>query len=126
MVPVLIIGSWFSILANVNESTLLGLGKPSYSAISNGLKFTFLLIGLPVGVESYGLFGGVIVVALVDLVRYAPILLGQRREGFSFGGQDLLITLAMFMLIALWESLRWALGVGTSFDSVPFSTLLHN
>ena len=66
MVPVLIIGSWFSILANVNELTLLGLGKPSYSAISNGLKFTFLLIGLPVGVESYGLFGGVIVVALVD------------------------------------------------------------
>ena len=57
MLPVLIVGSWFSRLTNINEFTLLGLEKPSYGAVSNGLKFCFLLIGLPVGVESYGLFG---------------------------------------------------------------------
>ena len=54
MLPVLTVGSWFSILANVSESTLLGLGKPSYGAVSNGLKFIFLLIGLPLGVEVFG------------------------------------------------------------------------
>ncbi len=125
ILPLLTLGSWFSILANVNESTLLGLGKPSYAAISNGLKFIFLLVGLPAGVASYGLFGAVVVIALVDLVKYVPILIGQRRERFSFGRQDLLITLAMFLLIGLWEWLRWALGVGTSFDTLPVGVFSH-
>ena len=53
MLPVLIIGSWFSILAYLNELTLLGLGKPSYNAASNGLKFAFLLIGLPLSFNLY-------------------------------------------------------------------------
>jgi O-antigen/teichoic acid export membrane protein len=126
MLPVLTVGSWFSILANVSESTLLGLGKPSYGAISNGLKFIFLLIGLPLGVEVYGLVGGIAVIALVDLVRYLPILIGQKRERFSFASQDLLITLAMFLLTGLWELLRFALGVGTSFDSLPLGVFLRN
>ena len=42
MLPVLIIGSWLSILATIDESTLLGLGKPSYGAISNGRKLVRL------------------------------------------------------------------------------------
>jgi O-antigen/teichoic acid export membrane protein len=119
MLPVLIIGSWFSILANINESTLLGLGKPSYSAISNSLKFGFLIFGLPFGVHSNGVLGGVMVVSLSDLSRYVPIFIGQRRERFSFGMQDLLVTLAMFLLVGFWQWLRWALGFGTSLESLP-------
>src|SRR5262249_35762465 len=88
MLPVLIIGSWFSILANINEATLLGLGKPSYSAISNGSKFAFLLIGLPLSFNAFGLLGSIVVVALGDMWRYIPILIGQKRENFSFGLQD--------------------------------------
>jgi O-antigen/teichoic acid export membrane protein len=118
MMPILIIGSWFSILSSANESTLLGLGKPFYSAISNGVKFTGLLIGLPISVEVYGIFGGVVVVALVNLCRYIPILVGQRREHFSFGVQDLLITAAMFAFTGVWEGLRWVSGFGTSLDSL--------
>jgi O-antigen/teichoic acid export membrane protein len=119
MLSVLIMGSWFSILAFINESTLLGLGKPSYSAISNGLKFAFLLISLPLCVTFYGLIGGVMAVALADLFRYVPIFVGQSKERFSFGMQDLLLTLAVVLLIAFWEWLRWTLGFGTSFDSLP-------
>jgi len=52
ILPVLIIGSWFSTLATINESTLLGLGKPSYSAVSNCLKFVFLAVGLSVGAKT--------------------------------------------------------------------------
>ena len=122
MLPVLIIGSWFSILASLNESVLLGLGKPSYGAISNGLKFGFLLIGLPLSVGAAGVVGGVIVIALSDLCRYIPIIIGQIRERLSFGMQDLLITLAMFSLICLLEWLRWSCGFGTSFDSLPLGT----
>lgn len=119
MLPILVIGSWFSILANINESTVLGLGKPSYGAISNGAKFGFLLIGLPVGISTYGPFGGVVVIAMADLCRYFPIFIGQKRVRFSFGMQDFLITLAVFSLIAVWEWLRWVLGFGTSFDLLP-------
>ncbi len=119
MLPTLIIGSWFSILAYLNESTLLGLGKPSYTAISNSLKFAFLLIGLPLSVQAYGLFGGVVVVVFADLCRYVPILIGQRRECLSFGKQDLVATLAVFSLIGFWEWLRWVSGFGTSFESLP-------
>jgi O-antigen/teichoic acid export membrane protein len=119
MLPLLVIGSWFSLLANVNESKLLGLGKPSYSAIANSSKFIFLLIGLPLGVMVFGLLGGIVVVTLSDLFRYFPILWGERREHFSFGAQDLVITLAVFLLIGLGEWLRWLSGFGYSFESLP-------
>lgn len=121
MLPVLIIGAWFSLLASVNESTLLGLGKPSYTAISNTLKFTFLLVALPLGVAASGLLGGIVVVAVSDLFRYLPIFAGQRREQFSFGMQDLFVTLLVFLLIGLWEWLRSIAGFGNSFESVPIN-----
>jgi O-antigen/teichoic acid export membrane protein len=119
MLPALIIGSWFSILANLNESTLLGLGKPSYNALANALKFVFIVVSLPLMVKLYGLLGGVTVVMLADLCRYVPVLIGQRRERFSFGVQDFLLTLTVLFLIALWEWLRSVAGFGTSFDSLP-------
>ena len=116
MLPILLVGSWFAILANVNESTLLGLGKPVYNAIGNGLKFAFIVISLPLSVKFYGLLGGVTVIALADLCRYVPIFIGQRQERFSFGMQDFIFTLAVLLLIGLWEWLRSALGFGTSFE----------
>ena len=122
MLPVLIIGAWFSIMSNLNESTLLGLGRPHYSVFANSAKFGFLLVGLIFGTAHYGVLGGVMVVAVSDLCRYAPILIGQIRERFSFGRQDLLATLVVFGLIAFWEWLRWLSGLGTSFDNLPVAT----
>jgi O-antigen/teichoic acid export membrane protein len=119
MLPILVIGSWFTILANINESTLLGLGKPSYQAISNGAKFAYLLVGLPLSLHLGGAVGCIAVIALGDLCRYVPVLAGQRRERFSFGVQDFLLTLAVVLLIGLWEWLRWVAGFGTSLDSFP-------
>jgi O-antigen/teichoic acid export membrane protein len=123
MLPVLITGSWFSIMANVNEATLLGLGKPSYSAFSNSARLVYLLIGLPLSVKIYGLFGGLVVITSADLFRYIPIAVGQMRERFSFAKQDLLLTLTVFLLIGFWESARWFLGFGTSFESVPIDVI---
>jgi O-antigen/teichoic acid export membrane protein len=119
ILPLLVVGSWFSVLAYVNESTLLGLGKPSYGAVSNSAKLAFLLIALPLMVKTFGLLGGVLVVASADLCRYIPILIGQRRERFSFGMQDVLLTSAVFVTIGLLQWLRWAAGFGTSFDTLP-------
>ena len=119
MLPILVIGAWFSAMANLNESTLLGLGRPNYSAFANGGKFVFLLIGLPVGVGWGGVPGAIMAIVVSDLCRYVPILGGQIRERFSFAAQDLSATFAVFGLIACWEWLRWASGFGTSFDTFP-------
>ena len=119
MLPILIIGAWFSIMSNLNESTLLGLGRPHYSVFANGAKFGFMVVGLTFGISHYGVLAGVLVVALSDLCRYVPLQIGQMRERFSFGRQDVLATLVVFSLVAFWEWLRWMFGFGTSFDGLP-------
>ena len=118
MLPVLALGAWFSMLATTNESTLLGLGAPSYTAIANSVRFLLLAVGLPLSVNFKGLHGGIVTLVLVEVCRYVPVYIGQRRQRFSFGAQDAAITLAMFAMIGLWELLRWACGYGTSFDSL--------
>jgi len=119
MLPVLLVGSWFVMLANLNEATLLGLGKPLYSAVGNGVKFAFLLIGLPLSVSSYGVLGGIFVMVLAEISRYVALYIGQRREQFSFGWQDVLVTLLGFAMLGFLEWLRWIFGFGTSFESLP-------
>jgi O-antigen/teichoic acid export membrane protein len=124
MLPILVLGSWFSIMASLNESTLLGLGAPSFMAISNSLKFVLLLFGLPLSFRTFGLVGAVLALPLIEACRYIPIYIGQKRQHFSFGKQDVGITVAMFLMIGLWEWLRWVSGFGTSFDSLPIKELV--
>jgi O-antigen/teichoic acid export membrane protein len=118
MLPILVVGAWFSMIATINENTLLGLGKPSYATAGYSVKFLLLVFGLPISLKFNGLVGGVIALAMIEVFRYVPIFIGQKRERFSFGGQDLGLTGAMFMMIAVFEWLRWESGFGTSFDSL--------
>jgi O-antigen/teichoic acid export membrane protein len=99
MLPILAIGLWFSIICSINETTLLGFGKPHYSAFANALKFCYLLVALPLGFIHHGPLGAVMAVAVSDISRYGPSLFGQIRERFSFGIQDLCLTLILFELI---------------------------
>jgi len=121
MLPILFTGSWFSMLAHLNESTLLSLGKPSLNAMSSTLKFIFVVVALPLSVGFFGLVSGIMIVASAELCRYVPGLIGLRRAHFSFGMQDLLFTLTAFLLVAVWEWIRFMLGFGTSFDSLFIS-----
>ena len=123
MLPILTIGLWASILCNINETTLVGFGKPQYSAIANSIKLAYLVVALPLSFANYGVLGAVVVVAASDVPRYFPILIGQIRERFSFGFQDLCFTVIMFVLIAIGEWLRWLAGFGTSFADLPLQAL---
>jgi len=118
MLPVLTIGAWFSMVCTINESALLGLGAPAYLVTANSVRFVLLVVGLPLGLKFKGLFGGLVILVLVDVFRYVPVYIGQRRQRFSFAAQDIAITLAMFAMTGIWESLRWGCGFGTSFDSL--------
>jgi len=120
MVPVLIMGAWISILCSLNESTLLGIGKPRYGAIGYSLKFIWLLIGLPFSFNHFGVLGSIIVVAISDIFRYVSIVAGQLRERLTFGKQDFFVTLLMVTLVAIIEWIRWTFGFGTSFENLPF------
>lgn len=113
MLPLLCIGSWFSIMSNLNESALLGLGRPKYSAIANTAKLGFLILGLPLGFQSRGLGGAILVIIMSELVRYIFVFLGARREQFGFLIQEGIATLLMFTIILTLDMVRWTLGITT-------------
>jgi O-antigen/teichoic acid export membrane protein len=117
MLPIMALGVWFSMLCNINESILLGFGRPQYVAIGNAIKLGWLLIGLPFGYAAYGFFGVIVGVAASDAFRYLPLLVGQIRMRFSFGLQDLSASLVMYGLFGIFVWLRWYLGFGVAFDN---------
>ena len=118
MLSLMLIGRWFAMICLINDSTLIGFGKPIYSPFSFGLKFGMLLIGLPLVFLKYGIVGALIYVAITEIFRYVPILIGQMREGFAFVTQDLAMTLLMFLLVGLWQWLRLVFGLDTTFGSM--------
>lgn len=122
MLSLLSLGTWFTILASVNDATLLGLGRPTYSAVANACKLTWLVITLPIGYAAYGIAGAVVAVSLGDACRYAPLLLGQIRERFTFGSQDFLATMTLIALIAFWEVVHRGLGLGLTWLTLPHTT----
>jgi O-antigen/teichoic acid export membrane protein len=116
ILPPLVIGVWFSILCAINESSLLGFGKPSFGTVANALKLIYLIVGLQLSFAQYGIMGAAAFIAAADLCRYIPILVGQVKQRFSFAIQDVFLTLAVFSLLAAEEFFRWWLGFGTSLD----------
>jgi O-antigen/teichoic acid export membrane protein len=125
MLSVMLIGKWISTLSYINEATLIGFARTRYGAYSFGLKFVVLLIGLPLAFMEYGIVGAIIFVVISEIFRYVPLLIGQTQERFSFLGQDVVLTSLMLALIMLGEWLRYALGLGTSFDGLLFARVPH-
>jgi O-antigen/teichoic acid export membrane protein len=118
MLPILLAGAWFSIMCSLNEAPLFAFGKMHYSAIGNSVKFGALLFGIPIGYSQYGTVGAIAAIAISEIFRYSAVLIGQFRQKFSFGTQDLIATLFLIGSLALLEWLRWSFGYGTSFDEL--------
>lgn len=118
MLPLLIVGVWFSTLSIISESILMGFGKPIYGAMANTMKCGYIVIGLGLGYLHYGILGAVVVIATSDLCRYIPLLVGQVKERCSFVKQDLVTTLILFGLIAFLGGVRLTLGLGTSLHAI--------
>ena len=104
LLPILVIGVWFSILCAINEATLLGLGKPLYGAAANGLKLLYLAIGLPISFVHFGIVGAAALVALGNLCRYPALIFGQIRERLSFRSSRLItyiITRCVYLFLGI-------------------------
>ena len=121
MVPILITGAWISVLCSLNESTLLGIGRPRFGAIGYGLKFCFLLVSLPLSFNSFGTLGGIVVIAVSDVFRYVSLVIGQLQERIAFFKQDLTTTILMLGFLLFFEWLRWYLGLGISLGNLPMA-----
>ena len=118
MLAMLLIGVWGAIVCTISDYALLGVGKPLYGASGNFVKLALLGVFMPLALSHYGLAGAIVAIMLAEIGRYAPIVLGQRREQLSFLRQDVVATALMLALVVAFSFLRWELGYGTAFDGV--------
>ncbi|MFI3219232.1 MAG: oligosaccharide flippase family protein [Methylococcales bacterium] len=125
MFTLLAIGVWPNILSQTIDQSLLAIGKPTYSAAGNFLRFLFNIIGIPFGFEHFGILGAIAVVALNDVPYYLVISFGVWREGLSGIGQDIKTTLIFVGLLALLLYGRWLSGFGLPTDAMQDSSALN-
>lgn len=117
MLPILAAGVWFTGLATIGESVMLGIGRPIYGAAGNVAKLIWLVVALPIAVTAHGIIGGVLVIALADGVRYLPIWWAQKKSHLSFARQDLSVTLLMFAMIGLWREIFSLVGLTSGWSA---------
>jgi O-antigen/teichoic acid export membrane protein len=96
---VLLIGTWFAILASISDAMMMGLGKPSSVAISNGAKLAVIVVLLPFLLAKFGINAALAVFVLAEVVRYAALMWQKRQQGIGFARQDIIAT-AVFLFLA--------------------------
>ncbi len=108
---VLLVGTWFSILSALADAMMMGLGKPSGVAFSNGLKLATIAISLPFVLTRYGINAALVVFVLAEAARYVVLVLRTRRAGIGFTRQDILATASFFAMIFVFRELTMLVGI---------------
>ena len=111
MLPILLVGAWFSTLAAFGEATLFGLDRPRTSAAGNMAKFAILLVGLPLAVPHYGIFAGLLVLVLGEAGRWATLSVALRAGRFTSLRDDVLMTVAIPMVAIGFKFALSAMGL---------------
>jgi O-antigen/teichoic acid export membrane protein len=109
LLPWVGLAAWLTIVNTANDSMLLGLSKPQMSAAGNFAKLLGLVILLPWMVSHAGIAGAAVATVASELVRYAVLLFGQRRERVSFVRQDVLATAALIAIAFALHAVMHAL-----------------
>lgn len=126
MLPVMLVGVWFGILAVFAEAMMMGCGKPAAGARANAAKFVVLLVFLPLAVSRAGMFEALLVLVAAEFVRCAWLTPALQRERLTTLRGDLALT-AMMVTLALAAKL--ALGsiglVPTIAEWWELGVLLH-
>ncbi len=117
MLPLLALGLWFTVLATIGESTMLGIAKPMYSAIANAMKLAWLVVFVPLGAATFGPVGAVIAVASSDLARYTGASVGLKIEELSLFWQDALGTILLIVAIVGFRETLSLVGLATNFPT---------
>ena len=120
MVGVLAAGLWHTTLYSTLSPAILALSKAHYNAGANLLYCISLFTLIPLGFHYYGTLGAVMGVAVGDLPVYFIVLYAAYRENVGTFLQDVLMTVAFVFTLACALALRFALGFGQPFSSVPY------
>ena len=118
MLPILTLGIWPISVSQTTNSSLLAIGQSFYGASGFFLKFTYMIIALPIAFSQLGMLGVIIVVAFNDLPFYAAVSYGAWREKIGTIDQDLLATLLFIGLVILIWFTRYSLGLGLPIDGI--------
>jgi O-antigen/teichoic acid export membrane protein len=111
ILPVLLLGVWLAILSTVNDSVLLGMGKPGYTTGANAAKLVTLVIGVPIAFSYWGLIGAVLILNVGEAVRYLVLWWFGRRQHLGFGRDDLALTILFLIAIPAVRKLLWSIGL---------------
>lgn len=124
---ILLVGSWFGILAAMADAMMLGVGRPSGVAFSNAAKLAVIVIALPLVLPRFGMNAALVAFVFADAVRYAMLAWRKRGVGLSFLRQDAALTLLFAVLIILFREATmlagWTSGVAGWIDAAG---LLHD
>ncbi|MGK7958189.1 MAG: oligosaccharide flippase family protein [Crocosphaera sp.] len=116
MLPILAIGIWPIGLSLSIRDALMAVGQPRYQAFANILKFSYMLIALPLGYHFLRVPGIILAVALNDILPYCFFCYGLTKEGLSPIKQDIFATLGLILLITILLMIRVPLGLGFPVD----------
>lgn len=108
---VMLVGTWFGIAATMADATMLGIGKPSNVALSNGVKLAVIVAALPWMLANFGMNAAIAVFVLAEAIRYVVLVLRQRSLGLSFIRQDVLMLAFFVGLIVLLREATALLGL---------------
>jgi O-antigen/teichoic acid export membrane protein len=111
MLPVLLFGAWFGVLAVFAEALLLGCDRPAPGALGNAGKFAVLAVGLPAAFAASGLLGALMVLAFAEVSRWLVLSNALRREKLAFLADDLGLTALMVGTALLVKLALGALGL---------------
>ena len=109
--PVLLVGAWFAILASIAEAMLLGIGKSSSMAFSNGAKFVIVVITVPLLLPTAGMLAATGALVLGEAARYAVLVWRKRAHGISFIRQDVAATALLLVAILAFRELTHLIGI---------------
>ena len=110
LLPVLLMGTWFSVQSALAEATLLGLARPQFAAAGNAARLGWNVILLPIMLAKFGLLAGIMVIAASDVPRYLVLLFSQLRAGLNFVADDL--GSAAMVLLTAWLTRLAMIGLG--------------
>ncbi|MGB3737841.1 MAG: oligosaccharide flippase family protein [Pontixanthobacter sp.] len=110
---ILLVGTWFGILATLADAIMMGVGKPSIIASSNFAKLIAIVVSLPLLLPTYGLIAALMAFSAAEAVRYGMLVWQKRTVGLGFTRQDIMATMTFLILAVLLREATGLVGLTT-------------
>ncbi len=100
LLPMLLVGTWFSVHSTMGDYIVMGLSRPQSIAAGNAARLAWNMLLLPIAFARGDLLLGFIILGLADFARYAWLTFDQARCGLNLIWRDI-GSLALMLATAL-------------------------